>query len=84
LRIAFSFPAPTAGSSLAPDSEFAINRVALHRPEFHSVSVSVSGAGVAVLDGAVNTAATRRLAANLIRLRPGVRKVENRILIAAE
>ncbi len=83
LRIAFSYPAPTGGSSLAPDAGFAINRVALLRPEFRSVSVSVSSIGVAVLDGAVDNAATRRLAANLIRLRPGVRKVENRILIAA-
>jgi hypothetical protein len=84
LRIAFSYPASTGGSSLAPNSGFAINRVALQRPEFQSVSVSVSSVGVAVLNGAVNNAATRRLAANLIRLRPGVRKVENRILIAAE
>ncbi|MDG1896509.1 MAG: BON domain-containing protein [Fuerstiella sp.] len=84
LRIAFSYPSPNAGSGLAPASGYAINRVALQRPEFRNVSVSVSSVGVAVLDGAVNNAAARRLAANLIRLRPGVRKVENRILIAAE
>ena len=84
LRIAFSYPAPTAGAGLGPDSGFVINRVALQRPEFRSVSVNVSSAGVAVLDGSVNDASTRRLAANLIRLRPGVRKVENRILIAAK
>ena len=84
LRIAFSFPSPTSGSGLAPASGFAIERVALQRPEFRNVSISVSRGGVAVLDGAVNNAAARRLAANLIRLRPGVRNVENRILIAAE
>lgn len=84
LRIAFSYPSPNAGAGLVPASGFAINRVALQRPEFRDVSVSVSGVGVAVLDGAVNNPAARRLAANLIRLRPGVRRVENRILIAAE
>jgi hypothetical protein len=84
LRIAFSYPSPNSGSGLAPPSGFAIERVALQRPEFRNVSVNVSRVGVAVLDGAVNNAAARRLAANLIRLRPGVRKVENRILIAAE
>ena len=84
LRIAFSYPSPNSGSGLVPASGHAINRVAIQRPEFRNVSVSVSNAGVAVLDGAVNNAAARRLAANLIRLRPGVRKVENRILIAAE
>jgi len=84
LRIAFSYPSPNSGSGLVPASGHAIKRVAIQRPEFRNVSVNVSGVGVAVMDGSVSSAAARRLAANLIRLRPGVRKVENRILITAE
>lgn len=39
--------------------------------------------GVAVLTGSATSVETRRLAANLMRLQPGVRKVDNQIVVQA-
>ena len=52
------------------------------RPEFRQVGVTVETNGVATLTGIVPDAETRRLAANLVRMRPGVRTVDNQIAVA--
>lgn len=81
LKVGFAFPAADGSSQLLPSAAAPIQQVAVSRPEFRSVQVQVTK-GVAVLVGQVPTEASRRLAANLVRLRPGVRSVDNRILIA--
>lgn len=81
LKIGFSFPAADGQSQLIAPTGPAIQTVAANRPEFRSVQVDVNN-GIAVLVGQVPTESSRRLAANLVRLRPGVRSVDNRIMIA--
>jgi hypothetical protein len=81
LKIAFDYPVSDAQTQLIESSGPAIQRVAFVRPELQSVIVGVDPAGVAMLTGSVPDAATRRLATNLVRLRPGVRRVRNEILI---
>jgi osmotically-inducible protein OsmY len=43
----------------------------------------LSGNGVAVLQGTVPSAEASRLAANLLRLQPGVRSVDNQATVEA-
>jgi len=76
----FPAPAEVQPSQLDGDVSIALSQ----RPELTSVEVSFSADGVAMLSGTTQDAAARRLAANLLRLQPGVRRVENRILVPAE
>jgi len=59
-----------------------VDRLADTRPDFASVSFNVSGDGVAVLQGSVPTESASRLAANLLRMEPGIRKVQNNLTVA--
>lgn len=81
LKIGFSVPTASSQSQLIPRSGNPFTQVAATRPELRSVNISVVN-GVAVLIGQVPTASSRRLAANIVRLRPGVKSIDNRILIA--
>lgn len=82
LKIGFALPQPQMISQLMGPVNVPIQRVAMARPEFKNVDVQFAKGGVAVIVGQVPTAASRRLAANLIRLQPGVRSIENRLLVA--
>jgi hypothetical protein len=53
-----------------------------HRPELSGVNVELTADGVALLTGTSPNAEASRLAANLVRLQPGVRKVNNQIAVA--
>ncbi len=82
LRVGFVFP--TASQSqmtgrLAGANVASLSRFVSSRPELAGVSVALQSDGVAVLTGSVPSAETSRLAANLIRLQPGIRKVDNQI-----
>lgn len=81
IRIGFSYPQPAPDRILTQGGRPAIQRVASYRPEFQSVSVSVGAKGVATLTGSVPTTAAQRLAANLVRLQPGIRKVDNKLAV---
>lgn len=83
IRIGFAYPKPTAGQGLTGINGPIIRSVASYRPEFQSVSVSVDARGIATLTGSVPNAAAQRLAANLVRLRPGVRKVDNKLAVVS-
>jgi len=82
LRIGFSFPKPDAYTALIGQSGPPIRQVVSIRPEFQNVSVIVNQAGLATLAGSVPNISAKRLAANLIRLRPGIRKIDNRLAVA--
>ncbi|APZ95164.1 BON domain-containing protein [Fuerstiella marisgermanici] len=82
LRLAFAYPASRGTNLLMGRSRPPIQRVATVRPELRSVAVSVDAQGTAVLTGQAPNTDAARLAANLVRLRPGVRKVDNQILVA--
>ncbi len=79
LRIAFRFPRPDANTLLIGGSRPPLQRVSAMRPELRNVQVSISPTGVATLTGNAPDANSARLAANLVRLRPGVRRVENQL-----
>ena len=82
LRVSFAYPSASGTSLLAPPQGEAIIVLANVRPEFRQVGVTVETNGVATLTGIVPDAETRRLAANLVRMRPGVRTVDNQIAVA--
>jgi len=82
LRVAFPFP--TASQSqltgqLASANVASLQRFVSSRSELAAIEVAIRPGGVAVLTGSVDSAGTSRLAANLIRLQPGIRKVDNQI-----
>ena len=79
LRISFAYPRPDASTLLIGAAGPAIQRVSLTRPELRNVQVSISATGVATLTGKVPDANSARLAANLVRLRPGVRRIESQL-----
>lgn len=86
LRVGFAFP--TASQSqingrLASANLATLGRFTTRRPELSEINVAMNLDGVAVLTGSTTSVETRRLAANLMRLQPGVRKVDNQIVVQA-
>ncbi|MEZ6128324.1 MAG: BON domain-containing protein [Planctomycetaceae bacterium] len=84
LKIGFAYPQPQATSLFAGSAVNVVQNVALRRPELRNVTVNMAAGGVATLTGFAPDADSRRLAGNLLRLNPGVRQVDNRLLISAE
>ena len=60
------------------------SRLAETRPAFSSVKFAVGNNGTVVLSGQVESDSARRLAANLLRMEPGVRSVKNNLVVAAK
>lgn len=84
LRMAFSFPAATAAQqtgSLAPANSLTLSRFEFDRPELSGINVNMTNTGEVILTGNVATTEASRLAANLMRLQPGVRKVNNQLAV---
>ncbi len=84
LRMAFSFPAATAAQqtgSLAPANSLTLSRFEFDRPELSGINVNMTNTGEVILTGNVATTEASRLAANLVRLQPGVRKVNNQLAV---
>ncbi|MFN9719368.1 MAG: BON domain-containing protein [Planctomycetota bacterium] len=84
LRMAFPFPAAAVAQqsgALAPSNSLELSRFELDRPELTGINVNMSGTGEVILPGAVPSTEASRLAANLIRLQPGVRKVNNQLAV---
>jgi len=84
--LAISFNYPTASTAqqtgrLADANSLSLAQFSATRPELSGINVSLTSQGTAVLTGTLPTADSSRLAANLIRLQPGVRKVENQIAV---
>ncbi len=86
LRVGFAFP--TASQSqmngrLANANIASVGRFTSDRPELAGIDVALNSTGIAVLTGSAPSAETSRLAANLMRLQPGIRKVDNKIVVQA-
>jgi hypothetical protein len=79
LRLGFAAPAPKAALVLAGQGGIDFSRFTRMRPELQAIGAVISDAGMVTLRGVVSDAATKRLAANLVRLQPGVRGVDNQI-----
>lgn len=86
LRVGFAFPtAPQSqiNGRLADANIASMSRFSLSRPELAGIEVALNPVGTAVLTGSAPTVETRRLAANLMRLQPGIRKVDNQVVVRA-
>ena len=84
ISIGFSFPTATTAQSpgrLSSANEVSLSRFAGLRPEFSGISVAMTSQGIAVLTGSTVSTESKRLAANLMRLQPGVRKVDNQVAV---
>ena len=84
LRVGFSFPSALQSQQtghLANANVPSLGRFLQDRPELAGINVAMNSNGVAVLTGAAPGIETSRLAANLMRLQPGVRKVDNQITV---
>ena len=73
------------GSSLLirKGTQTPLQRVAVGRPELRGINVAVDAKGVATLSGRAPDTAAVRLAANMVRLRAGVRQVRSLVQVAA-
>ncbi|MCH2201054.1 MAG: BON domain-containing protein [Fuerstiella sp.] len=79
LRLGFKAPGPRTGAALAGPGADSLQRFLTARPDLSSVKVSIDADGLVTLVGRVSEPSTWRLAANLIRLQPGVRRIQNQI-----
>ena len=87
LRVGFAFPsAPQLANSgrMANANVPSMNRFIPQRPELAGINVNVNPSGVAVLTGSASSEETSRLAANLMRIQPGVRKIDNQLVVQVE
>lgn len=85
MRISFSAPSGTfaqQSGALVNSNSVQLSQFSLKRPELAGVNVELTSEGVAVLTGTSPDTESSRLAANLVRLQPGVRKVNNQIAVA--
>lgn len=84
LRVNFSGPAASdlqKSGRTSPSNRASLDRFAAKNPQFAGLNVTLSPTGVAVLQGTVPSADAARLAANLLRLQPGVRSVDNQATV---
>lgn len=85
MKIAFAAPSGTFAQQagvLADSNSIQLTQFSAKRPELSGINVELTADGVAVLTGTSPNTETSRLAANLVRLQPGVRKVNNQIAVA--
>ena len=85
MRIAFAAPSGTFAQqtgALAYSNSVQLTQFSSNRPELSGINVELTADGVAVLTGTSPSNDTSRLAANLVRLQPGVRRVNNQIAVA--
>jgi hypothetical protein len=80
-EIAFDF-APRPSTVVASDLANRFDRLPADRPALRGVQVSVDEKGTAVLTGSVANEESKRLAALLARIEPGVRDVRNELVVA--
>lgn len=85
MKINFGFPTASAAQQsgkLANANSLSLLRYISTRPELSGVNVSLASDGTAVLTGLAPSTESARLAANLIRQQPGVRRLNNQIAVA--
>ena len=86
LRVGFTFLTASqaqVSGRLANANIASLSRFSPIRPELAGIEVALNLNGTAVLTGSALNVETRRLAANLMRLQPGIRKVDNQIVVRA-
>ena len=83
LRLGFEVPPPRAVTLPAGSGTY-LQRFLWVRPGLSGVNFLLDNEGIAKLTGYVSEESNRRLAANLIRLQPGVTRIRNNIEIRAD
>lgn len=84
LRIAFAAPSGTFAQQagiLAESNSVQLTQFTAARPELSAIDVNLTDEGIAILTGTSSSSETSRLAANLVRQQPGVRKINNQIVV---
>lgn len=85
LRVGFTFSGGTVSQQsgrMDAVNSLSLSRYAASHPEFSDVMVELNTDGVAVLTGTIRDEESSRLAANLIRFQPGVRRVNNQLNVS--
>lgn len=85
MKVSFAAPSGTFAQQsgiLANPNSIRLTQFSSKRPELSGINVELTADGVAVLTGTSPSTETSRLAANLVRLQPGVRKINNQIAVA--
>lgn len=82
-RIAFEFAAREA-TEISGTLQQQLENLAARNPAFARINVDVDSAGRVILQGQVPSENTRKLAAIMVRLEPGVRAVQNELAIEAD
>jgi hypothetical protein len=86
LRVGFSSPRPTDAAqrnAMAPQNLVNLTRYVQQRPDLIGIEVNLNSQGTATLTGSTTSIESSRLASNLIRFQPGVRRVDNQVRVAA-
>ncbi len=84
MSIGFSFPTATMAQTsgrISGANEVSLSRYTVSYPELSGITVVMNSQGIAVLTGSTASTQSKRLAANLMRLQPGVRKVDNQVAV---
>lgn len=84
LKVSFDVPTTRSTSRTISSTWPSMQRMSAYRSDLQGVRVSIDSQGVATLTGQVADDATRRLAANLMRLRPGVRRLDNQLVTGSK
>ena len=79
-EIAFTYSRP-ATKQISSAVNTRLKMVSLRQPTLRSVLVVLDEQGAATLSGQVNSPETRRLAAIMVRLEPGVRSIKNELIV---
>ena len=82
LRIAFTYPTPAPRVESSLNRQF--DRVSVRlKNRFRYLALKVGDKGVVTLTGQVQSDNDKKLAAAYVRLEPGVRKIENNLIVTA-
>jgi hypothetical protein len=82
LRVAFSFQSRSM-TTIKTSLDTRFSTLLASRPQFKGVTISVGKKGELTLAGEVPNSAAQRMAAAMVRMEPGVRKVTNQLTVAA-
>lgn len=83
-RVEIGFDWPRASSAeVRRAADTRLTALAERYPQLEGVQLSGSSAGTFILTGQVADERTRRMAAHLLRLEPGVRRIDNRLTVGS-
>lgn len=82
-KVAFDYPAPKV-EEIHTNMNTQLQRIAIKNPGLSNVMLTSEGPGQMVLRGVVKSEADAKLAANLVRLEPGVRSVRSELTFPPE